>query len=116
MDWTTFEAYQSETHYPKRGYFTFIQLKFGKISFSKKQVLGGAILQQVFVVEFVVHNQMCNDCRRIENKDFWRAVVQIRQKVCNVQQKSWKSIHFEIIIQVWSQENVVLHGTTGFET
>lgn len=45
------------------------------------KVLGGAILQQVFIVEFVIHNQMCDDCRRIENKDFWRAVVQIRQKV-----------------------------------
>uniref|UniRef100_A0A915JKI9 60S ribosomal export protein NMD3 n=1 Tax=Romanomermis culicivorax TaxID=13658 RepID=A0A915JKI9_ROMCU len=46
----------------------------------QKEVLGGAILQQVFVVEFVVHNQMCDDCRRIENKDFWRSVVQVRQK------------------------------------
>lgn len=46
------------------------------------QVFGGAILQQTVVVEFVVSGQMCDDCRRREAKDFWRAVVQVRQKVC----------------------------------
>lgn len=45
------------------------------------QVLNGAILQQVFVVEFVVQYQMCDDCHRVEAKDFWKAVVQVRQKV-----------------------------------
>ena len=45
------------------------------------QVLGSAILQQVFVVEFVVHHQMCDECHRRQAQDFWRAVVQIRQKV-----------------------------------
>lgn len=47
----------------------------------QKEVFGGAILQQVFVVEFVVNNQMCDDCHKIETKSFWRAVVQLRQKV-----------------------------------
>lgn len=46
----------------------------------QKEVVNGAILQQVFVVEFVIHNQMCDDCHRVEAKDFWKAVVQIRQK------------------------------------
>ena len=45
------------------------------------QVLGSAILQQVFVVEFVVHHQMCDECHRRQAQDFWRAAVQIRQKV-----------------------------------
>lgn len=45
------------------------------------QVLNGAILQQVFVVEFVIQSQMCDDCHRVEAKDFWKAVVQVRQKV-----------------------------------
>ena len=45
------------------------------------QVMNGALLQQVFIVEFVVHNQMCDNCHRVEAKDFWRACVQIRQKV-----------------------------------
>ncbi|KAK2171343.1 hypothetical protein NP493_1077g00019 [Ridgeia piscesae] len=46
----------------------------------QKEVMNGALLQQVFVVEFVVHNQMCDGCHRVEAKDFWRACVQIRQK------------------------------------
>lgn len=46
----------------------------------QKEVLQGAVLQQTFVVEFIVHNQMCDDCHRVEAKDFWRAVVQVRQK------------------------------------
>lgn len=45
------------------------------------QVLSGAILQQVFVVEFTVHHHMCDECHRREARDFWRAVVQVRQKV-----------------------------------
>lgn len=46
----------------------------------QKEVLTGAVLQQVFIVEFIVMNQMCDDCRRAEAKDFWRACVQVRQK------------------------------------
>ncbi|XP_072037881.1 60S ribosomal export protein NMD3-like [Amphiura filiformis] len=46
----------------------------------QKEVMGGAILEQVFVVEFTVQNQMCTDCHRVEAKDFWKAVVQLRQK------------------------------------
>ena len=45
--------------------------------------MNSAVLQQVFVVEFTVSNQQCDDCHRVEAKDFWRAVVQIRQKVGN---------------------------------
>uniref|UniRef100_A0A669BPM4 60S ribosomal export protein NMD3 n=1 Tax=Oreochromis niloticus TaxID=8128 RepID=A0A669BPM4_ORENI len=47
----------------------------------QKEVMNGAILQQVFVVEFVIQSQMCDDCHRVEAKDFWKAVVQVRQKV-----------------------------------
>ncbi|VDN51130.1 unnamed protein product [Dracunculus medinensis] len=46
----------------------------------QKEVLTGAILQQTFVIEYVVLNQMCEDCRKVEAKDYWRACVQIRQK------------------------------------
>ena len=45
------------------------------------QVMNATILQQVFVVEFVVQGQMCGDCHRREAKDYWKALVQIRQKV-----------------------------------
>lgn len=47
------------------------------------EVLGGATLQQVFVVEYTIAHQMCTDCHRTEAKDFWRASVQVRQKSNN---------------------------------
>ncbi|XP_063707071.1 60S ribosomal export protein NMD3 [Culicoides brevitarsis] len=47
------------------------------------QVMGGTVLQQIFVVEFTVQNQMCDDCHRTEAKDFWQCVVQVRQKAIN---------------------------------
>ncbi|RWS27812.1 60S ribosomal export protein NMD3-like protein, partial [Leptotrombidium deliense] len=46
----------------------------------QKEVFGGAVLEQSFVVEYVVNNFTCDDCHRREAKDFWRAVVQVRQK------------------------------------
>ncbi|OWA50284.1 60S ribosomal export protein NMD3 [Hypsibius exemplaris] len=46
----------------------------------QKEVTQGAVLQQEFVIEFVVQTQMCDNCHRGEAKDFWRAVVQLRQK------------------------------------
>ena len=39
------------------------------------EVVGGAVLQQVFIVDFVVNGQFCSDCHRIEAKDFWKANV-----------------------------------------
>jgi len=44
------------------------------------EVVGGAILQQTFVIEYVVSYHMCPDCHRVEAKDHWNAVVQVRQK------------------------------------
>ena len=37
--------------------------------------MAGTILQQTFVVEYVVNHQMCDDCRRVEAKDTWNASV-----------------------------------------
>lgn len=45
-----------------------------------KEVFGGATLQQVFIVEFTTTNQMCDDCHRTEAKDFWKCLVQVRQR------------------------------------
>lgn len=45
-----------------------------------KEVFGGATLQQVFIVEFTTQNQMCDDCHRTEAKDFWKCLVQVRQR------------------------------------
>lgn len=50
-------------------------------SLARFQVLSGAILQQVFVVEYTVGHQFCTDCHRTEASDTWNAVVQLRQKV-----------------------------------
>nr|CAB3264376.1 60S ribosomal export protein NMD3 [Phallusia mammillata] len=46
----------------------------------QKEVDKGTFLEQSFIVEFVVHNQMCTDCHRVEAKDFWNSTVQVRQK------------------------------------
>ncbi len=38
-------------------------------------------MEQVFIVDYIVHYQMCEECHRREAQDYWRAVVQVRQKV-----------------------------------
>lgn len=45
-----------------------------------KEVFGGTMLQQVFIVEFTINNQMCDDCHRTEAKDYWTCLVQVRQR------------------------------------
>lgn len=47
----------------------------------QKEVAQGAILQQTFIVEFTIFNQICDDCQRVEAKDYWKALVQVRQRV-----------------------------------
>ncbi|CAF1114680.1 unnamed protein product [Rotaria sp. Silwood1] len=46
----------------------------------QKEVAQGAILQQTFIVEFTIFNQICDDCQRVEAKDYWKALVQVRQR------------------------------------
>lgn len=43
----------------------------------QKEIQAGAVLQQDFIVEYVIASQMCDDCHRVEAKDYWRAVVQV---------------------------------------
>lgn len=45
-----------------------------------KEVHGGTLLQQIFIVEYTVNNQMCDDCHRTEAQDYWSCLVQIRQR------------------------------------
>eukprot|EP01116_Phalansterium_solitarium_P014670 TRINITY_DN3242_c0_g1_i1.p1 TRINITY_DN3242_c0_g1~~TRINITY_DN3242_c0_g1_i1.p1 ORF type:complete len:509 (-),score=207.42 TRINITY_DN3242_c0_g1_i1:481-2007(-) len=47
----------------------------------QKEVFTSTILQQVFVVEYIVQTQMCDKCHRQEAKDTWSAIVQLRQRV-----------------------------------
>ncbi|KAI9096053.1 NMD3 family-domain-containing protein, partial [Phlyctochytrium arcticum] len=47
----------------------------------QKEVFAATILQQVFVVEYIVANQHCEECQRVDAQLTWKAVVQVRQKV-----------------------------------
>ncbi|KDO34280.1 hypothetical protein SPRG_01450 [Saprolegnia parasitica CBS 223.65] len=47
----------------------------------QKEVMNGAILQQSFVVTFIVRNQQCDECQASFTNNSWKAVVQVRQKV-----------------------------------
>lgn len=50
----------------------------------QKEVFHNTILQQEFVVEFVVEYQQCDMCQRdAADVDEWQAVVQVRQKVAH---------------------------------
>ena len=43
--------------------------------------MNGTLLQQSFVVEFVVTNQQCDDCKKTYTPHLWVAQVQLRQRV-----------------------------------
>jgi len=47
----------------------------------QKEVFSGTILQQVFVVEFVVEYQQCEQCTAAQCEKTWKAVLQVRQKI-----------------------------------
>lgn len=47
----------------------------------QKEVLNGTLLQQSFVVEFVVTNLQCDDCKKTYTPHLWVAQVQLRQRV-----------------------------------
>lgn len=47
----------------------------------QKEVQSGTILQQSFMVEFVVRNQQCDDCAAEFRQGAWKSLVQVRQRV-----------------------------------
>jgi nonsense-mediated mRNA decay protein 3 len=51
-----------------------------KVKLTVQKDVSGALLQQSSVVEFIVVNQICEDCQRVEAKDYWNSVVQVRQR------------------------------------
>ena len=51
-----------------------------KVKITIQKDVGGAMLQQSSIVEFQVVNQICEDCQRVEAKDYWKCVVQVRQR------------------------------------
>jgi nonsense-mediated mRNA decay protein 3 len=51
-----------------------------KVKVTVQKDVGGALLQQTCVIEFQVVNQICEECQRVEAKDYWKCVVQVRQR------------------------------------
>lgn len=47
----------------------------------QKEVFNGTILQQSFIVDFIVKNLQCEACQKSFTPYTWTAVVQVRQKV-----------------------------------
>lgn len=47
----------------------------------QKEVVNGTLLQQTFVVEFVVANLQCDECKQTYTPHLWQSQVQVRQKV-----------------------------------
>lgn len=47
----------------------------------QKEVMQGSMLEQTCVVEFVVNNLQCDDCKRTWTPHTWVANVQVRQRV-----------------------------------
>lgn len=49
------------------------------------EVFNGAILQQTFVVEYVIENNMCLECTRSNaNPNTWTACVQVGEGLPNI--------------------------------
>ena len=53
------------------------------------KVYASTILQQVFVVEYMVSYQQCDECTRVAAQLTWKAVVQVRQKVLHKRTFLW---------------------------
>ncbi|KAI3708065.1 hypothetical protein L2E82_37097 [Cichorium intybus] len=50
----------------------------------QKEVLNGVVLEQAYIVEYILQNQMCDSCSRVQaNPVQWVAVVQLRQQVAH---------------------------------
>eukprot|EP00924_Labyrinthula_sp_SR-Ha-C_P015731 snap_masked-scaffold_4-processed-gene-8.5-mRNA-1 protein AED:0.00 eAED:0.00 QI:0/-1/0/1/-1/1/1/0/490 len=46
-----------------------------------KEVENNVVVKQTTVITFIVQNKMCPDCHKVEAKNTWNTVVQVRQKV-----------------------------------
>ncbi|KAH6588849.1 hypothetical protein BASA61_005802 [Batrachochytrium salamandrivorans] len=55
----------------------------------QKEVFAATILQQIFVVEYIVAGQYCEECTRVDAQLTWKAVVQLRQKVAHKRTFLW---------------------------
>jgi nonsense-mediated mRNA decay protein 3 len=47
----------------------------------QRELYPGMVIQQQFPVDFQLHSQQCQQCCRVAAKDYWQALVQVRQDV-----------------------------------
>jgi nonsense-mediated mRNA decay protein 3 len=47
----------------------------------QKEVMNGTLLQQSFIVEYVLTNLQCDDCKKSYTPHTWVAMAQVRQRV-----------------------------------
>ena len=74
----------------------------------QSEVFNGAILQQTFVVEYVVETHMCPDCSRAAaNPNTWTAVVQVcahcilhSMMLCMALVISHACVHFILLVSM----------------
>jgi NMD protein affecting ribosome stability and mRNA decay len=76
------------------------------------EVFNGAILQQSFVVEYVVENHMCLECNRANaNPNSWTACAQVRGCVCGG--GGGGVLGWQEGLQLWQQPEGCGHGVWG---
>ncbi len=64
----------------------------------QSEVFNGAILQQTFVVEYVVETHMCPDCSRAAaNPNTWTAVVQVSFQSAMLQAVSVQQLNLYLV-------------------
>ncbi|CAD5212336.1 unnamed protein product [Bursaphelenchus xylophilus] len=80
----------------------------------QKEVFTNAVLQQSFIVEYVICGQVCEDCHRVQAKDYWRALLQIRQK-CDFKKTLFYLEQLLLKYDAASQANNVKPVPTGID-
>lgn len=72
-------------------------------------------LRQGVIVDYTIQNQMCHECHRVEAKDYWRCVVQVRQHAEN--KKTYLYLE-QLILKHKAHENTLgikpVHGGLDF--
>lgn len=72
-------------------------------------------LRQGIIVDYVIQSQMCHECHRVEAKDYWRCVVQVRQHAEN--KKTYLYLE-QLILKHKAHENSLgikpVHGGLDF--
>ncbi|KAM7346585.1 60S ribosomal export protein NMD3-like isoform 1-T2 [Cochliomyia hominivorax] len=72
-------------------------------------------LRQGVIIEYTIQNNMCHECHRVEAKDYWRCVVQVRQHAEN--KKTYLYLE-QLILKHKAHENTLgikpVHGGLDF--